>query len=618
MKIFTSLFLLELKKIIYRRNIVIFVLFFVLLLAFLQNGISEYEKLIENTIDFKESENQRIQQYILYTQYGGYGFRILFLPDYTSIIFSNSNVKEMVSNINIAERLNITDDLLGKNLSYGSEGYMNFAGIILLILSLFALFYSSDIYSREYLKFIASISRNHKKIYFILLLSKTIILNLLFLILMLGSLLYLLVNNINMFNISFVWFIAASMLTLTFFLFVGSVAANPGKSSTRVIVVFVVYFIFVFLIPLAIAKISSLKLWDMESNYRLELKKLKIVMSLEEKSLERIGLYQSGKVAPEKVKQILSEFIEGEYKKLNTYEEKVRNDLIFNKKYIQTISSFIPSAFYLSTVSEFGSTGSSNLIDFYDYTRQLKKDFFKFYINKKFYERSEPGQVESFIKGEENIYAGKSKLPDNFGFGILINIIYLIVLLFLSFFRFKKHLYVRYNGIEKLKHPVDLEKGKCRVVLTSSPEIKDVFYSYFSSCREGFPIYICHPEEIPGEFKVKDLLNCLLRLSHVSTEKIVKDFKLRELLDRRFEELGYLEKVNLLLFVCEVIEPDVIILNELEKDMPEAETEEVVGYIKTIKEKGLAILYFTRNITFGSRIFDGDLIVFPPVDHIKI
>lgn len=635
MRGFKSLFILEAKKIASRRNIILLLCFLVLLIALLLNEISEYRNVMANKIDFQESEKQRIEQYVLYTQYGGYGFRILFIPAPMSMLFPNPRVNDMVSSINVAERLSLSDDLTGQSLSPTSTDLMNFTGIILLVFSLLALFYGADSYDRDYLKFLVTLSKSHRKIFFMLFLARVIILNLLFLIMVSCSLLCLLFNGIDIFNIFFFLFLLVAMLTLTFFLVLGLLIGTLKQKPLRVVAVFVVYFVFIFLLPAAVGKIPHIKSGPGESRYSLELKKLKIVMSLEEKSLERIGIYRSGEVAPDKVKELLSNFIKGEYRKLNLYEDSVRSEITAAMNRYHTIASFFPSSFYLSFMNEISSGGYKNFVGFYAYTQEMKQKFFDFYIKKKFYEKSEPGKIESFIKDDENLFSGNSRLPGGFIYGILLNILYIVVLFAIVFYRSKKILFIRPLTIREAKKPIALENGQCRVILTASSEVKEVIYNYFSGYKSGYAgqilmngkdvkdelgddyLYICHPDRIPGEFKVKDFLNLVFTLAGVSQEQNVKS-RIKDSFAKKFTGFGYVERVEVLLLICESVSPRAVLFDEVEKDMPESETEGLVKSIRAFKSKGTAILYFTRSLTFGSKIYDGDFIILAPPDHIKL
>jgi hypothetical protein len=87
------------------------------------------------------------------------------------------------------------------------------------------------------------------------------------------------------------------------------------------------------------------------------------------------------------------------------------------------ISLAFPSTFYLLIQNEISARSYRSYIDFLRYILDLREDFLKFYLDKKYF--SKAWRVESFIKGDENIFRAESRLPENFwaGVGITGNVI---------------------------------------------------------------------------------------------------------------------------------------------------------------------------------------------------
>ncbi|MCP5103535.1 MAG: hypothetical protein GY950_09160, partial [bacterium] len=158
MNVFRVFLRLELKRFLGKRNIVIFLLFLIVSLYFLLEGINRFQRFQTNKETFKQIEKMKIKQYVMYTQYGSYGFRLMFVPSPLSIFFNNSgNFSGLISNIDSGERLNIYHPFKGKTLFSEKNGaLMDFSGSLLLLGSLFALYFGyGALHHKKYLKFLS-------------------------------------------------------------------------------------------------------------------------------------------------------------------------------------------------------------------------------------------------------------------------------------------------------------------------------------------------------------------------------------------------------------------------------------------------------------------------------
>ena len=127
---------------------------------------------------------------------------------------------------------------------------------------------------------------------------------------------------------------------------------------------------------------------------------------------------------------------------------------------------------------------------------------------------------------------------------------------------------------------------------------------------------MCHPDHLPGDIRAKYFVRFLYSLMNIPVEQkeeLFKNFRHEDLKKHNFSEIPYKEKVNLLFSIFEVIHPQIIIIDELERNVLESETKSLVDHITNLKKQDFTMLYFTRSITFGSKIYDGDFIVPGPV-----
>ena len=87
MKTVYSVFLLELRRVFSKRNIVILIVLMLLCLYFVQKGIQTYRSIFDQKEKFLETEWLKTELYFSYALYGAYGFRLLFVPSPLSVLF---------------------------------------------------------------------------------------------------------------------------------------------------------------------------------------------------------------------------------------------------------------------------------------------------------------------------------------------------------------------------------------------------------------------------------------------------------------------------------------------------------------------------------------------------
>jgi hypothetical protein len=434
-------FILESKRQLNKKSLWLFLFFTLLSLYFVQNGINNYANTVESKGRFLDIEKMKVEQYATYGQYGTYGFRVLFIPSPLSIFFINSStVSELTSNVDSGERLNIYNSFKGETLfTEKSGGFKDFSGIMLLLGSLLVLYfgYESRIH-KDYLRFLSSFS-SRKKLFASILFAQFGLLSIFFLSNTGLSLLLLKANGISLDRTEWIRFIAYNgilLLMMMFFLLLGSIAGSFKSRFTGFITVIVVWFALVFLVPGIVGAITYQKADNIVSNYHLELQKLKKLMTVEKRMREKTG--SSEKRNPELVKELMEVYWDNEFRDIQRIEKKLEREMEKNIRHYQTLASYFPSTFYLSTSDEVSSKGYENFIRFYSYIQELKVRFVRFYLDKRFWQSPNvhPAKIESFIKTSENLFDAQSRLPKNFGTGILITILYISLLMIISYIMF--------------------------------------------------------------------------------------------------------------------------------------------------------------------------------------
>ncbi|MCX6584534.1 MAG: ABC transporter permease subunit [Candidatus Aminicenantes bacterium] len=605
MKVFRVFFGLELRRFLCKRNIIIFLLFLTLSFYFLQEGIARQQLVEKNKQTFIEIEKMKVKQYILYTQYGAYGVRLMFLPSTLSIFFNNSgHFSNLISNIDSGERLNIYNPFKGKTLFTEKSGaLMDFSGLILLLGSLFALYFGYEaLHHRKYLEFLSGFSHNRcREVFFPTIGSRVAILLLLLLITAGSSWGVLKLNCVALPGTDYrhlLIYLGVLFFTLLFFFSLGTVVSRLKTKSVAIITMIGLFFLFIFIIPWTIDKIISGKAAGMTDSYYLELEKLKIIMDFEKRAYDEIGIFRSGKKAPPAVIDLVESYWRKDFKKIEGLEVKLENEMKENIRSYQVLSMFFPSTFYLSVGTEISSRGYDNFLAFYRYVRDLKDRFVRFYFDKKFY--TDQTDIESFVKGEENLFQARSRLPVTFGGGMLLTILYTIVLFTTSWLLLFKKMK---KTIELPPPSFEPEKGKTYFILCENTPTMDRLFCFYESGRDAVGIDRISTEEIDLGIPVVDMVTHFCRIRGVDEKKAWGNLAVLGIrqadiakVKRRASSPEMLKKIYTAVSLAD--EVDLVVVKDFVKDESRKFEEQFRRLLFILQKRGKIILYL------GSEMFE--------------
>ncbi len=636
MKTFYSFLFLEFRRFFTRRNVVVFVLFLVLCLYFVQDGVTEYKEIVGNKEEFQKIEKANTKKFVNYTQYGIYGFRLMFIPSPLTAFFVNSGViPELTAFVDSGVRLRLYHSILGKNLyavNVNRSSFMDFSGVLLLFGSLFALFMGYHSLRRiEYIKYLSSLL-NYKKIYFLVVGARIILIFLLLLFIIGFALTLIKLNHIALSAAEYTHLLVYTLITflmVCFFLFMGIAAGSVKSKTNGMIAIAALWFGFVFLIPGTISKIIAKKADHMTSAYNLEQEKLKILTDFEKKAFEKTQRYKS--IDEKKNSDRLSgqSYWVNEFKRIQSIEKRMENEIRENARLFQNLSLIFPTSFYIAAANEINSRGYENVIDFYAYVQTLKEQFVRYYINKKFY--SNYSTVESFVKGDENIFWARSRLPGNLAAGMAFTLLFIVGFFVLSFFRFKRFLFNQpgttaedINGLD-----VELKEGETYVLLTSGSVINNQLYNFFSGEAKGFKemvrlnnvnlaleenkskrrdfTYLCHPGKVPGDINVGDFITFiknLLKASNKAISELYIQLGIEHIEDKCFMEISAEEIGRILLAAAKLNKSKIYMFQDFVRGTPADFVTRFIEELQTLKDQGAAILYLTDDVLLASKIGD--------------
>jgi ABC-type transport system involved in cytochrome c biogenesis ATPase subunit len=344
----------------------------------------------------------------------------------------------------------------------------------------------------------------------------------------------------------------------------------------------------------------------------MELEKLKIMMGFERIFFEQVGIFYNKGIAPAKVKKLIEEVLKNEYKKFEDYENKMKNEMIDNIRSYQTVSSLFPTTFYVSSNYELSSKGYLNVIDYYAYNQSIKKQFIDFYVKKKFYSKID--RIESFIKGDMNLFYSKSRVMAGWWKGIFMTVLYIVVLLVSAYIRLKNVIYITpgkepggNQGIEIL-----LSMGE-EICIQTDKNTTIQLFNLLSGKPAGIPgkitvkginivnrekkdfVYLCSPQAIPADITPASLVTFLKTLFNLSEKDLIEIKKgIRDdMLKKKFGDIDSAQKVRLLFNAALLKKAPIFLFDDFFNNLPRETIKGFEQELKTLKQNGSLLLYMT-------------------------
>lgn len=585
---------LEAKKVLSRRYLTIALVFLVASGYFIQYGIGQYKHVLKERDNFIKFEFDTYQQFINPSVYGDYGFRLLYEPS-PLMAFFDSGVPvspSMTAIIDGSERMKIFHSLKGQGgFTMIASAFMTFAGFILLFGSgLVLLFGFSGTKDHEWLKLLDDIT-GRKKLFSYLLLSKAFILLLFCLVLAGLSLVLFLINGVDVNPGQVLLISLGAFVMLLFSLGVGLATGTLKNRFWGWASMVIAWFVMAFLIPVIIYHWTYSRATSIQSTYKMEAANQKIFTEYEKSSKEKAGVFDQSKRGTELEKEMFIFFWEGGFKEAMRNEEAMINEMKDNASFFQNLTALFPSTFFLSVNTEMSSRGFANLVGFYEYSKQKKKDFIWYLAEN--YILSTKMAFPPFIKGNENIYQGQSCLPGYFNFGLATNLVWLLVLLWLFWSGFNRML----DHVPKKTKPEfkanRIKKKIINVVLTAN---RGPYPKLLVELRSQNTAYVAIPKPVhlPGELKVKDLLGLF---------GLAVPEKLQKKADKYIYSLEVDDNARALLEIIRSLagKPVIIIFDNFVSDLSDDLIDDFAELLKSKSFKN-TVVYFTKTISTSTKI----------------
>lgn len=472
-----SIFYLEYKSFFIKRKLFILLPVFILLLAMMQTEIIENKSQRQEIKIANKLENSRAKQFDGYTPYSVYGVTVYGMPAPMNFLSTFKMYSALTAAVDVGIKLIIYQSKKGNNtIPDPAAGYLNFSGLLYLLGSLLVCIYGFGTFDNEKkLKYLCSV-RGFKKVLILRPLSRMTLASMTVIILLASAVVLAAVNRIDLIDRRYLAFVFQVLLLMNLFFLTGAAAGSLKHKKIGVPFLAGIFILVNFLAPWIAAKAVK----DISpgiSEHQTTFDQLKILMAFEKKGINNFADIRSG----DGVNEFMKSYLEHDLKILEDIENKHRQAIVERIQKYRDWCLIFPATFYLTSVNEMAGSGFDNYISFYDFAVKTKRQFIEFFFDKEYFSGSEPGKVESFVKGDGNIHYSRGRLPGNFLWGIGLMFIYMVVMTVIAYVNVFKKVYP-----VKRKLPceddlfIHLEKGQKNLLFTGFELLKSKVYNHFS------------------------------------------------------------------------------------------------------------------------------------------
>lgn len=615
MKRFRAYLEIEDTQFFSKRNIVAMALLWIMTLYFVQMGVNRYEKSLDAKKEFDRVERLKVKSYFNYTYYGSMGMRSYFHAGPASVFFKDSlSVSELTAYFNSGDKLDLNGSVLGSNIFRDKKGaFCDFPGIILVIGSLIALFMGYDAMQRRgFLASLASMA-GFNRVFSSMVLSRIILLNGYALFLFGSSLALVGVNGIVYTTPDFIrilYFLLLSMVFVLFFFAMGMAVGSVKKKKNAQFLLFGLWVLYVIIIPGIVYSNIEADIMDVTSNFIRELAKSKILMDFERQVIDDTGQFKPEEKNTTPRQRQVEHYWRNQFKQIQAEDAARYKEMRTLVDNYYSWSALFPTTFYSATATEASGGGYGAILRFYHYTTELKAQFTRYYLDKKFYTNED--RLEDFVNLDENIMPGLSMLPGNFAFGFGLTLAHALVLLCAAYIGLRRRLYVPAaddtDDLEGMK--ILFKSNEVNSWRTSGSHLANILFALFSGktkpeqfrdsqfvlkvdedhltskTNDGTFIYICHPNEIPGDIRAGQLVQLFAAFIGIPIDGIEaaareNSFEPKPLYKKKTGDLQDHEAGELLLAAASVCHNDTCVLDHLE---PRLNTRKAMRYYSRWKQ----------------------------------
>lgn len=624
MQRFSAFVTFEKKRILRKRNIIIFFLYILILLVSLNGGITEYHSKNKKIKNFQELESLEFSKIYNYELYSIHGLNLKFVPSVTSIFFNRSNKSwDLYGKINPVTKVSI--DLNYRSNSFFKEELhyiQGFSRVLLILGSLLLLLLGYETFpNKELTRFYSNITSPIVHFFFTLF-ARLYVLSSMFIFLLSTIGLFLYLKGIGLlakWNVIILKYFIIAFIVLVFFFLVGVIVGFFKSKALSFITLISVWTIFIFILPSYGNSNTLALIEDIPNSIEIDWQKANIVTEFEKKCIDKAGKFNRDNIEQER--QLIEGYWNEEYKKIEALEGKIKVAIEKNLDKYKKLAILTPTTFYFLAEQEASSVGFENLLRFYSYIQKKQKEFARFYIDRCFY--NDPKELVPFIKDDENIFYAESRLPGNFRTGVTVNLIYLVLLLGFAYYRFFQFIY----GVPDIRMPQltalepEMRARNMMGIITEEERVISQFYRVWSGKfgkfdniamvgednvidpkykGKGYPfLYVCHANQLPYDIKTIDFVRFLWGIQGASAKERAELYMALELENYENAKLGDLQRgirAKILLGLALLKKTKCVMMNDIGFGMTLNFLEYFRDSIYDMRKKDVAMLYLSQDV----------------------
>jgi len=604
--------LLECKRFLSKRNLIVWFIVLLIALFFADRGIREFRNHPEKEQKFKQIQTNYFKKLPNYEGYSLDGIKFLFVPSPLGILFKNTVIPpDLTAKVDSIVTLQINNSMKGRSLNTGHFfGQPDFSLIFLLGISLLIMFYGNEtLHKKEYLKLLSG-TGSHLGAILSIVLTRFLLAAAGFLCICGGLLLYLEIRGIELSAADYTGlsgFIQLTLVMLLLFFMTGFFWGTFRSLVVSITSIFISWFVLIIVVPAVIVLLNGDKFPGITKDFQTELNNFDIVTEFEKRCADKEGKFDRKKIGT--FRKLVEEYWNNDFKKIEALEEMLKREIESTIHRINRLAIFSPATFYMLTCSEISGKGYGSYLLYYSYVQSMRRKFVRFWIDRVFY--NDPKEMVSFIKGDENIFRSASRLPDNFGSGMSVILFYIIVLFFVSYFRVNRILFPQPEKARAFDEmEIDLGTGKRSAFRSGISDFSNQFLNVFFGKPRGLKwkvsidgkdivnkgkrefVYLPHPDNIPGDLKAGHLLYLFKRLYNLSKEELagIKTGFDKDKLSKPFGKLEKKDKALLFLRVAELKKSSVYIFKDFLSGIPFENRDELTNITNGLKSDGTVVV----------------------------
>lgn len=586
----------ESKRYFSRGSLAAWLLILVLMLYQTYSSVDDIKLISKKITVFKQTQRTYSENMRDYLHLKLVGFKILFIPSSTGIISkSSTNPSDLSSNV-LFTHIKISNNWKGKVVfRQGRFLELDIFGIIKWLMSLMALWFAFISFpKKEFLDFLSS-KWSRGRCYFNIALARLLLFITFFLAMMGIVILFMLLRGVNFsagdWSVT-IAFLLEAIAYLGIFFGVGVIIGILGARKLSYILLLVSWFVIIFAADWVTGSAVEPAFPEALEDYRVEMEKYSEIINFEKKAEKEHGKFDRKKI--EAARRVIEDYWKNYYLKIIVPKErKLRDMLAAGIEKDRSWSKFSPGAFFTQTANEVSGRGYNNYLLFYDYSLEKHIQFVRFIIDRTYY--NDPKIMVNFIKGDEDIFIGKSSLPPNFWAGLAIQYGCLVLIFFAGYFVYMRKM------LPKPQNARDFDNIEIKFNSGENSDIKDntnreefsqqLINVFFGKCRDlkwkitmdekslltgkklDF-LFIPKPDQIPDEWKIKHLLKFFKRLFNPDDKDLESLYNetpgetRKEWLNKFYRELEIDEKAGLLISLFMLAKKRVYVCNTFAYDIP--------------------------------------------------